>query len=94
MIISKEQVEYVARLARLELTEEEKEKYTLQLNSILGYVKMLEKLDTSAVEPLAHVLPLRNVLRPDEVGECLSPDEVLDNAPERLGDFFKVPKIV
>jgi len=92
--ISKEQVEYVARLARLELTEEEKEKYTQQLNSILGYVRMLEKLDTSAVEPLAHVLPLQNVFRPDETGECLTPDEVLDNAPERLGDFFKVPKIV
>lgn len=94
MNISKEQVEYVARLARLELTEEEKEKYTQQLNSILGYVRMLEKLDTSAVEPLAHVLPLQNVFRPDETGECLTPDEVLDNAPERLGDFFKVPKIV
>lgn len=84
----------MARLARLELTEEEKEIYTEQLNSILEYVKVLEELDTSQVEPMAHVLPIHNILREDETRASLEQEEVLDNAPERLGEFFKVPRIV
>lgn len=94
MIITRQQVEHVARLARLELTEEEKEVYTGQLNSILEYVKVLDELDTSQVQPMAHVLPIHNVFRPDETRPSIDKEEALDNAPDRQGEFFKVPRIV
>jgi len=93
-LITKEDVEHVALLARLELTEEEKEMYTKQLGDILGYFQSLAELDTEGVPPTAHVLPLQNVFREDLVGHHLTPDEVLANCPEREGNFFKVPKIV
>ena len=94
MKISKQQVEHVALLARLELTEEEKQLYTEQLNSILEFAEILDKLDTSAVEPTAHPLPLRNVFREDVVKPSLSQAEVLANSPDPEDGFFKVPKIV
>lgn len=94
MIITRQQVEHVAQLARLELTEEEKEVYTSQLNSILEYVKVLDELDTSQVQPMAHVLPIHNVFRPDESRPSIDKEEALENAPDRQGGFFKVPRIV
>ncbi|MEW5952699.1 MAG: Asp-tRNA(Asn)/Glu-tRNA(Gln) amidotransferase subunit GatC [Bacillota bacterium] len=93
-MISTRDVEHVALLARLELTDEEKEMYTRQLNDILRYAEMLNELDTAGVLPTAHVLPLYNVFRGDEQGSQLPPDVVLANAPRREGLFFKVPKIV
>ncbi|MGF7185555.1 aspartyl-tRNA(Asn)/glutamyl-tRNA(Gln) amidotransferase subunit C [Desulfitispora alkaliphila] len=93
MGISKKDVEHVAILSRLELTETELEKYTTQLNDILGYVQKLEELDTSNVEPTAHVLPLKNVLRDDVVKDSLDQDEAFRNAPDSENGFFKVPKI-
>ncbi|MDW7674609.1 MAG: Asp-tRNA(Asn)/Glu-tRNA(Gln) amidotransferase subunit GatC [Bacillota bacterium] len=93
MTINKQDVEHVALLARLELSDTEKETYTEQLNSILGYVNMLDGLDTSKVEPTAHVLPLKNVFREDVVKEGLTQKEALKNAPEQENGFFKVPKI-
>ncbi|SHF32545.1 aspartyl/glutamyl-tRNA(Asn/Gln) amidotransferase subunit C [Desulfofundulus australicus DSM 11792] len=93
-MITIKDVEHVALLARLELSEEEKQMYTKQLDAILEYAQVLNELDTDDVPPTAHVLHLRNVWREDEVGEHLPPDEVLANAPETEGQFFKVPRIV
>ena len=92
--IDAEQVRKVARLARLDLTEAEIEEFTGQLGAILEYVEKMNELDTAAVEPLAHCLPLHNVLRPDEVRESLGTEKTLANAPQQDGAFFQVPKIL
>lgn len=88
------EVEHVALLARLELNDEEKKLYARQMNAILEYAQMLNKLDTTDVPPTAHVLPLKNVFREDKVGEHMDPEKALANAPEREDQFFKVPRIV
>lgn len=93
MSISRADVEYVAALARLELTEQETQEYTEQLNSILGYAAMLERLDTSNVAPTAHAVPLHNVLREDQVKESINHEKALKNAPDGDEGFFRVPKI-
>ena len=87
-------VEHVAMLARLELSDEEKRAMTAQLRDVLHYVEKLDELDTAAVEPTAHILPVRNVLRADELRASLDPDEVLVNAPKRTGALFQVPRVV
>lgn len=87
-------VEDVARLARLGLDPDEKEKFSRQLNEILLYMEKLSQLDTGKVEPLAHLLPLKNVLREDEVRPGLKQEEVLKNAPAKKDGFFKVPPII
>jgi aspartyl-tRNA(Asn)/glutamyl-tRNA(Gln) amidotransferase subunit C len=92
--ITKKDVEHVALLSRLDLTEEEKEAYTKQLNSIIDYMNKINELDTEGVEPTAHVLPIYNVMREDEVGESLDREKVLENAPEKENGQFKVPRIV
>lgn len=84
----------MALLARLELTEEEKELYTQHLNKILNAAKALQELDTTNIPPTSHVLPIQNVFREDRVGESIDPEKVLAIAPEREESFFKVPKIV
>lgn len=94
MKISREQVEHVAKLARLELVEEEITTYTEQLNSILEYAAMLERIDTEDIQPTAHAVPLHNVLREDVIKPSLEREKVLVNAPEAEDGFFKVPKIV
>ncbi|MDD2234247.1 MAG: Asp-tRNA(Asn)/Glu-tRNA(Gln) amidotransferase subunit GatC [Desulfitobacteriaceae bacterium] len=94
MKISREEVEYVAMLARLELTAQETEDYTGNLNSILEYAGILEKLDTSEVLPTAHAVPLHNVMREDVVKSSMDAAKVLANAPDVENGFFKVPKIV
>ncbi|MDP4126690.1 MAG: Asp-tRNA(Asn)/Glu-tRNA(Gln) amidotransferase subunit GatC [Bacillota bacterium] len=94
MAISREDVEYVAALARLELTEQETQEYTEQLNSILDYAAMLEQLDTDNVRPTAHAVPLHNVLRKDQVNESIPREKALRNAPDADEGFFRVPKIV
>lgn len=93
-MISKQDVEHVALLARLELSEEEKELYTRQLNKILDAARALQELNTDGVPPTAHVLPIQNVFREDRVGEHIDPEKALSNAPDREENFFKVPKIV
>lgn len=92
--ISVEQVRHVAKLARLELSEEQVARYAGQLESILEYIAKLGEVDMNGVEPMAHVLPLHNVLREDVVEPSLPLEEVLKNAPETEGRFFKVPKII
>jgi aspartyl-tRNA(Asn)/glutamyl-tRNA(Gln) amidotransferase subunit C len=94
MKITKKEVEYVARLARLALSEAEKEKMTAQLDSILQYVDTLNKLDTKNVEPTSHVLPLNNVWREDVVKPSYAREEILANAPEQAEGFYKVKKVI
>ncbi|HYH03464.1 MAG TPA: Asp-tRNA(Asn)/Glu-tRNA(Gln) amidotransferase subunit GatC [Bacillota bacterium] len=94
MSLSKAEVEHVARLARLELSETEKEEFTGQLNEILHFVEQLNQLDTKAVEPTAHAIPVANVFRQDEVKPSLDPELALTNAPDRVDNFFKVPKVL
>jgi aspartyl-tRNA(Asn)/glutamyl-tRNA(Gln) amidotransferase subunit C len=94
MSLSEKDVEYVARLARLELSPEEKQLYARQLTAILEYAQRLDELDTSGVEPCAHVLPLKNVTRLDEITTSMSRDQILANAPQKSKGCFKVPKII
>lgn len=94
MKITREQVEHVARLARLGLSDEEREMMRAQLDAILTYIDKLNELDTSKVNPTSHVIPMTNVFREDAVTSCLSQDEALANAPEREGVLFRVPRIL
>ena len=87
-------IKYVANLARIALTPEEKARLGSQLGDILGYVKKLEELDISDVEPMAHAVPLDNVLRADEVQPSITNEEALANAPKKANGLFVVPKIV
>jgi aspartyl-tRNA(Asn)/glutamyl-tRNA(Gln) amidotransferase subunit C len=92
--ISLEEVEHVARLARLELTPAEKARMQHQLGAILGYVAKLREVDVAGVPPTTHVLPLVNVMREDEVRPSYPVEAMLANAPEAAGDFFRVPRIL
>jgi aspartyl-tRNA(Asn)/glutamyl-tRNA(Gln) amidotransferase subunit C len=94
MSISLKDVEHVAKLARLELSEEEKQVFTEQLNSILKYAEHLNSLDTEGVEPTSHAMPLLNVMREDKTHESLPPDKVFLNAPEEEEGQFKVPAVL
>jgi aspartyl-tRNA(Asn)/glutamyl-tRNA(Gln) amidotransferase subunit C len=94
MKITIKDVEHVARLARLELNEAEKERMRAELDSILSYIDALDELDTAAVEPTSHVLPMTNVFREDEVRPSLTQEEALGNAPDRQDLFFRVPRIL
>jgi len=92
--LTEQQVRQVAKLARLNCSDEEITLFTGQLSAILEYVAQLEELDTQGVEPLAHCLPVHNVLREDVVRPSLSNEEALKNAPQRDGEFFSVPKVL
>jgi aspartyl-tRNA(Asn)/glutamyl-tRNA(Gln) amidotransferase subunit C len=87
-------IDKVAELARLNLKAEEKKKLSQDLGAILEYVKKLDKLDTSKVEPTSHVLNMENVFRADEVKSSNAAEKALEHAPLTEGPFFKVPKIV
>lgn len=87
-------VAYVARLARLTLSEEEQTRYQHDLAEILKYAEKLDELDTSGVEPTAHVLPIHNVLREDAARPSFDRDKLLSNAPDQADGCFKVPKVV
>jgi len=93
-MISAAQVEQVAQLARLALSDEEKQRLTEQLNAILTYMEQLNEVPTAGVEPTAHVLDLVNVWRDDTVHQTLSAEAALANAPETAQHFFVVPRIV
>lgn len=94
MGITKKEVEHVARLARIALTEAEKKDFTGQLSRILDYIDQLEKVDTNNVEPMDQPIPLANVLRDDTVIKSGLENELLSNAPEREENFFKVKKVI
>lgn len=87
-------IDYTAKLARINLTPEEKEKLSSQLDSIIGYVEKLEELDTSNVEPTAHPHPVYNVWQEDEVKSELPVEEALRNAPAQRDNMIIVPKVV
>ncbi|MGL4461980.1 MAG: Asp-tRNA(Asn)/Glu-tRNA(Gln) amidotransferase subunit GatC [Planctomycetia bacterium] len=89
-------IEKLAKLSRLQLSDDEAAAMTGQLASILGYVEQLAVVDTAGVEPMAHPLPLRNVFRADDAraAESLPPDAALANAAKRFGDFYAVPAIL
>ena len=93
-MISRQDVEHVARLSRLALTDAEIERMREQLSGILAYIDKLRALDTAGVAPTSHAVPLVNVMRDDETRPCLSQDEALANAPERSGEYVRVPKII
>lgn len=92
-MITIKDVEHVAKLARLELTEEEKIMFSKQLGDILSHVEKLNEVDTTGVEPMAHAIPTTNVMREDVVQYEQTREELMANAPEEEDGFFKVPKI-
>jgi aspartyl-tRNA(Asn)/glutamyl-tRNA(Gln) amidotransferase subunit C len=94
MALTIEEVEHIAALARLRLTDDEIARYREQLSAILDYMAKLRQLDTSAIEPTATVLPLRTVLRPDVVTPSLSSAELLANAPDAEANTFRVPPVL
>ena len=94
MNITGDQVEYVAKLARLAISDDEKVMFGKQLSSILTYVETLNRVDTTDVEPTSHVIPMQNVLREDVVKPSLSHEVALMNAPDSDAGCFRVPKII
>ena len=94
MKLSYKQVRHIAWLARLGLSEEEMEKFSLQLSNILENFEILKEVDTADVPPATHTIPLQNVFRKDDVAESYSQAEILSNAPKQEGDCFKVQAIL
>lgn len=94
MAISKDEVRYVAKLARIKIPEDNLDDFTQQLDKILNYIEKLNQLDTQNVAPTSHVLGLKNVFRKDEPKPSLANEEVLRNAPEKENGHFKVPRII
>ena len=92
--ISLEEVEHVARLARLELSPADKERMRRELDRILSYIDKLRMLDTEGVEPTSHAIPMTNVMRDDAPRPSFPQADMLSNAPDRSGEFFRVPKII
>jgi len=94
MKITVADVEYAARLARLELTSGEKELFAGQIGAILGYVEKLKELDTEGIVPTSHAVPMENSFREDVVQPSIGVKNALANAPESEGSFFAVPKVI
>jgi aspartyl-tRNA(Asn)/glutamyl-tRNA(Gln) amidotransferase subunit C len=92
--ISSREVEYVAHLARLEVTEKETEKFTAQLNDILLYIDKLNELDTKGVAPMSHAIAVTNAFREDKILDSIGTENSLTNAPDARGEFFRVPKVI
>ncbi|MBQ5559861.1 MAG: Asp-tRNA(Asn)/Glu-tRNA(Gln) amidotransferase subunit GatC [Lachnospiraceae bacterium] len=93
-IISDETIEYVGILAKLELSDEEKEQAKKDMGDMLDYIDKLNELDTTSVEPMSHVFPLNNVFREDVVVNGDDSENILKNAPEEKDGSFAVPKTV
>ena len=87
-------IQYVAHLARLNLTSEEQEQFGAQLSQIIHYIGQLNELDVSGIEPTAHAMPLVNITRPDEIQPSLPHAEAMRNAPSQANGLFMAPKIV
>ncbi len=94
-MIDKQQIEHIAKLARIELTEEEKEKFTKELSSVLDYVNQLNKVDTSKIEGISQVTGLENIIREDMEDKIRDKRyKLLNEAPKRKGDYIQVPKVL
>jgi aspartyl-tRNA(Asn)/glutamyl-tRNA(Gln) amidotransferase subunit C len=94
MKIEKDKIEYVANLARMSLSLEEKALFSQQLNDILAYVEKVSEIDTSGIEPTNHAIDMGNVFRDDKPRKSLSNTEALSNAPDKKDGLFRVPKII
>ena len=92
-MISTDDVKHVAKLARLELTDDEINKYSKQLGDILKYVEQMNEVDTTGIEPMPHAIPVYNVMREDVVTYEQTKEELMANAPYEEDGFFRVPKI-
>jgi len=94
MPITLKDLEYVAKLAKLKLSDQEKRKFQKELDKIIRYIDQLNQVNTEDVSPTSHVIPMENVLREDEVKASLTQDEALANAPDKKDGYFKVPKVI
>ncbi len=94
MKITKEEVAHVAKLARLDIEDEQTDKFADQIGTILAYVDVLNKVDTKGVKPTSHAIFLNNAFREDEEGEHLDRQAALANAPEKEDGFFLVPTVI
>jgi aspartyl-tRNA(Asn)/glutamyl-tRNA(Gln) amidotransferase subunit C len=94
MSLTADEVRWVAKLARLQLSDTDLETMTKQLAAIVDYVNQLQQVNTDGVEPLNHALPVHNVFRDDELRPSLPVDAALANAPDRRGDFYGVPAVL
>ena len=94
MTIDAGQVAHIAKLARLDINDQEKELFGSQLSNILEHVRKLDELDTSSVQPTSHVLDISDVMREDTERPSLAVDEALKNAPDHTDKFYRVPKII
>ncbi len=94
MSISREEVEHVAYLARIGLTEDEKRRFQHQLSDILQHVAMINQLNTDAIPPTAQVIPLQNVMRPDSARPSFPPEAIIANAPRSEDHYFKIPPVL
>jgi len=92
-LLTPQEVEHIAELAKVTLKDSEKELFREQLERILEYFKKIDELDLEGVEPTTHVLDIHNVFREDVVRESLPPEEVLANAPRKEGKYFKAPRV-
>ena len=94
MKITRVEVEHVARLARLELSEPELDTFTVQMDAILAYVEKLNALDTEGIVPTSHAVPMENAFRDDLLAPSIGVDNALANAPKHAESFFRVPKVI
>lgn len=94
MAVTREEVKRIAKLAKLNLSEEEEISFQKELSSILDYMDKLNEIDTNDVEPLSHPIPVENIFREDKVEKSISREEALKNAPDATEEFFKVPKVI
>ena len=94
MDIGLKEIEYIANLSRIALTDEEKKTFKKQLTNILDYIKKLNELDTNTVEPMACATDLKNVFRKEELTPSLSRQKILNLSPSNVNGFFKVPKVI
>jgi aspartyl-tRNA(Asn)/glutamyl-tRNA(Gln) amidotransferase subunit C len=94
MKLSREEVQHIARLARLGMTDAELERFREQLSNILENFQILQQVDTTDVPPTAQAIPLQSVVRDDKVAPSLPPDDVLANAPQREGELFRVKAVL
>ena len=94
MMVTRENIDHVADLVKLALTEEEKEQLTKDLDTVVSYMSTMNEVDTDKVQPMTHVLPLKNLFRQDLVGNSSDQEQILSNAPCQKDGSFKVPKTV
>jgi aspartyl-tRNA(Asn)/glutamyl-tRNA(Gln) amidotransferase subunit C len=94
MSFTRDQIDYVAKLARLNLTEQEKDLFTGQMDAILNYVTTMNELDTEGIVPTSHAVPVENAFRPDIITDSIGTEKALANAPDREGTYFRVPPVI